>query len=88
MVDRSVGYAVVTRDGEVYVFGDTGDFGDTPMVDATAIVLKPGGGGYWVVQSNGVVHAFGDAEHLGNAEQSWLLPGEAITTMAASTGPK
>ncbi|MCP3939804.1 MAG: carboxypeptidase regulatory-like domain-containing protein [Actinomycetia bacterium] len=82
--DPGEGYAVVTRAGDVYTFGDTIHLGDQAMTEATAIVLHPVDDGYWVVDTSGVVHGFGAAPHLGNIDPTWLGLGETITTMAAT----
>ena len=74
------GYWLVSQGGDVYPFGDVGDFGG---VDAATVDIEatPTNGGYWILGRDGRVYAKGDAPALGNAA---LYPGVHAVSLSAT----
>ncbi|MFN8036376.1 MAG: right-handed parallel beta-helix repeat-containing protein [Acidimicrobiia bacterium] len=90
------GYWMLDAAGNVYGFGDAGDFGGAakPMgppafgVAAVHIEPTPSGHGYWIVDTLGRVYAFGDATWHGNADRARFASGELVSSLSATPSGK
>jgi 1-phosphatidylinositol phosphodiesterase len=84
-----LGYYLVTRDKQIYAFGDAQQQGDGgPDAQAVSIAAKPSttkpaGTGYWVLYSNGKVRAF-NANNQGQIEEDTNL--EPVSIVATPDG--
>ena len=80
------GYWMLESGGQVHHFGEAFFHGSSPLAPAAAVDIASAttGYGYWVAREDGSVEAYGEALSIPGAPPWAFLPGERITTIAAS----